>query len=88
MWVTAASLYARPWAHYVRFFTVPSRSMSRSESTLALAPLAPEVSPAMHGADRLIPSARPVNCQALYTINQIFGNATIGLASINLSLRT
>ncbi|KAI1794437.1 hypothetical protein LXA43DRAFT_883692 [Ganoderma leucocontextum] len=30
----------------------------------------------------------PVNCQALYTYNQIFGNATIGLASINLSLRT
>ncbi|KAI0754422.1 hypothetical protein C8Q80DRAFT_1094001 [Daedaleopsis nitida] len=29
-----------------------------------------------------------VNCQALYTYNQIFGNATIGLASINLSLRT
>ncbi|KAI0654401.1 hypothetical protein C8Q70DRAFT_526634 [Cubamyces menziesii] len=31
---------------------------------------------------------RPVNCQALYTYNQIFGNATIGLASINFSLRT
>ncbi|KAH9941757.1 uncharacterized protein BXZ73DRAFT_41701 [Epithele typhae] len=30
----------------------------------------------------------PVNCQALYTVNQIFGNAAIGLASINLSLRT
>ncbi|PIL23356.1 hypothetical protein GSI_14667 [Ganoderma sinense ZZ0214-1] len=30
----------------------------------------------------------PVNCQALYTYNQVFGNATIGLASINLSLRT
>lgn len=30
----------------------------------------------------------PVNCQALYTYNQIFGNASIGLASINLSLRT
>ncbi|KAM5541942.1 hypothetical protein V8D89_004252 [Ganoderma adspersum] len=29
----------------------------------------------------------PVNCQALYTYNQIFGNATIGLASITLSLR-
>jgi len=29
-----------------------------------------------------------VNCQALYTYNQIFGNASIGLASINLSLRT
>ncbi|KAI0642736.1 hypothetical protein C8Q79DRAFT_1003058 [Trametes meyenii] len=31
---------------------------------------------------------QPVNCQALYTYNQIFGNASIGLASINLSLRT
>lgn len=29
-----------------------------------------------------------VNCQALYTYNQVFGNAAIGLASINLSLRT
>ncbi|EIW55076.1 uncharacterized protein TRAVEDRAFT_172735 [Trametes versicolor FP-101664 SS1] len=31
---------------------------------------------------------RPVNCQSLYTYNQIFGNASIGFASINLSLRT
>ncbi|KAG7095374.1 hypothetical protein E1B28_006131 [Marasmius oreades] len=29
-----------------------------------------------------------INCQALYTFNQVFGNASIGLASINLSLRT
>ncbi|KAF7980541.1 hypothetical protein HWV62_37681 [Athelia sp. TMB] len=29
-----------------------------------------------------------INCQALYTFNQLFGNASIGLASINLSLRT
>ncbi|KAI5828285.1 hypothetical protein K523DRAFT_307518 [Schizophyllum commune Tattone D] len=29
-----------------------------------------------------------VNCQGLYTFNQCFGNAAIGLASINLSLRT
>ncbi|TFK26090.1 hypothetical protein FA15DRAFT_667769 [Coprinopsis marcescibilis] len=29
-----------------------------------------------------------VDCQALYTFNQCVGNATIGLASINLSLRT
>lgn len=29
-----------------------------------------------------------VNCQALYTFNQCVGNAAIGLASINLSLRT
>ncbi|PCH35322.1 hypothetical protein WOLCODRAFT_139857 [Wolfiporia cocos MD-104 SS10] len=31
---------------------------------------------------------KPVNCQALYTYNQVFGNSSIGLASINLSLRT
>ncbi|TFK46833.1 hypothetical protein OE88DRAFT_1637724 [Heliocybe sulcata] len=30
----------------------------------------------------------PINCQALYTIIQCFGNASIGLASINLSIRT
>lgn len=30
----------------------------------------------------------PVNCQALYTFNQLFGNAAVGLASVNLSLRT
>ncbi|KAG7448465.1 uncharacterized protein BT62DRAFT_979501 [Guyanagaster necrorhizus] len=29
-----------------------------------------------------------VNCQALYTFNQLAGNAAVGLASINLSLRT
>jgi hypothetical protein len=29
-----------------------------------------------------------VDCQALYTFNQVFGNAAIGLASVNLSLRT
>ncbi|KDR80359.1 hypothetical protein GALMADRAFT_223241 [Galerina marginata CBS 339.88] len=29
-----------------------------------------------------------INCQGLYTFNSCFGNAAIGLASINLSLRT
>jgi len=29
-----------------------------------------------------------VNCQALYVFDQVFGNAAIGFASINLSLRT
>jgi len=29
-----------------------------------------------------------INCQALYTFNQVVGNSAIGLASINLSLRT
>lgn len=29
-----------------------------------------------------------MNCQVLYTFNQIFGNMAIGLASINLSIRT
>ncbi|KAL1746039.1 hypothetical protein HDZ31DRAFT_62599 [Schizophyllum fasciatum] len=32
--------------------------------------------------------SEPVDCQGLYTFNQCFGNAAIGLASINLSLRT
>ncbi|KDQ58625.1 hypothetical protein JAAARDRAFT_674621 [Jaapia argillacea MUCL 33604] len=30
----------------------------------------------------------PINCQALYTFVQFCGNATIGLTSINLSIRT
>lgn len=29
-----------------------------------------------------------IDCQGLYTFNQVFGNATVGLASINLSIRT
>ncbi|KZT71849.1 hypothetical protein DAEQUDRAFT_723454 [Daedalea quercina L-15889] len=29
-----------------------------------------------------------VNCQALYIFNQLFGDAAVGLASINLSIRT
>ncbi|KAK7677696.1 hypothetical protein QCA50_015426 [Cerrena zonata] len=29
-----------------------------------------------------------INCQALYTFNQLAGNAAVGLASINLALRT
>ncbi|KAJ3934157.1 MAG: hypothetical protein NXY57DRAFT_722543 [Lentinula lateritia] len=32
--------------------------------------------------------ATEINCQALYTFNQCVGNAAIGLASINFSLRT
>ncbi|KAL5522673.1 hypothetical protein ACEPAG_8691 [Sanghuangporus baumii] len=31
---------------------------------------------------------KEVDCQALYIFNQVFGNAAIGFASINLSLRT
>ncbi|TFK73442.1 hypothetical protein BDN72DRAFT_734008, partial [Pluteus cervinus] len=31
---------------------------------------------------------RKLNCRALFTFNQIAGNAAIGLASINLSVRT
>ncbi|KAF9500675.1 hypothetical protein BDN71DRAFT_1440121 [Pleurotus eryngii] len=30
----------------------------------------------------------PINCQALYTFNQLAGDAAVGLASINLSIRT
>jgi len=29
-----------------------------------------------------------IDCQSLYTFNSVFGNAAIGLASINLSIRT
>lgn len=29
-----------------------------------------------------------IDCQGLYTFNQVFGNAAVGLASINLSIRT
>lgn len=36
----------------------------------------------------MLPLYSPVNCQALYIFNQVFGNAAIGFASINLSLRT
>ena len=32
--------------------------------------------------------SREIDCQALYIFNQVFGNAAIGFASINLSLRT
>ncbi|KAG9313367.1 hypothetical protein JVU11DRAFT_5683 [Chiua virens] len=31
---------------------------------------------------------KEIDCQGLYTFNQVFGNAAIGLASINLSIRT
>lgn len=31
---------------------------------------------------------REINCQAIYTFNQIAGDAAVGLASINLSIRT
>ncbi|THH06012.1 hypothetical protein EW145_g4382 [Phellinidium pouzarii] len=31
---------------------------------------------------------KEIDCQGLYIFNQVFGNAAIGLASINLSLRT
>ncbi|KAH9947450.1 hypothetical protein B0H21DRAFT_334560 [Amylocystis lapponica] len=33
-------------------------------------------------------STSEINCQALYTFNQFAGNAAVGLASINLSIRT
>ena len=36
----------------------------------------------------LIFYSREIDCQALYIFNQVFGNAAIGFASINLSLRT
>jgi hypothetical protein len=30
----------------------------------------------------------PINCQGLYTFNQVFGNGAIGFASLNLAIRT
>jgi len=33
-------------------------------------------------------SSKEINCQAIYTFNQFAGDAAVGLASINLSLRT
>ncbi|KIJ14731.1 hypothetical protein PAXINDRAFT_12560 [Paxillus involutus ATCC 200175] len=43
---------------------------------------------AMIGALIGVDTAVEVNCQALYVFNQLAGDAAIGLASINLSLRT
>ncbi|KAJ7660371.1 hypothetical protein DFH06DRAFT_1269095 [Mycena polygramma] len=43
---------------------------------------------AMAGILVALDSTTEVNCQALYTFNQLAGNAAVGLASINLSLRT
>lgn len=34
------------------------------------------------------PKSREFNCQALYTFNQLAGDAAVGLASVNLSIRT
>ncbi|KDQ58546.1 hypothetical protein JAAARDRAFT_34363 [Jaapia argillacea MUCL 33604] len=43
---------------------------------------------AMVGIAIALDSTTPVNCQSLYTFNQLTGQATIGFASINLSIRT
>ncbi|KDQ58545.1 hypothetical protein JAAARDRAFT_34361 [Jaapia argillacea MUCL 33604] len=43
---------------------------------------------AMIGIAIALNVAGPVNCQALYTFNQVCGNVAIGMASINLSIRT
>ncbi|KAJ7665966.1 hypothetical protein DFH06DRAFT_263700 [Mycena polygramma] len=43
---------------------------------------------AMAGILVALDSTREVNCQALYAFNQLAGDAAVGLASINLSLRT
>ncbi|KAJ2989485.1 hypothetical protein NUW54_g8769 [Trametes sanguinea] len=52
---------------------------------MSLAPIADRVDP-----HRLIAldTTVEINCQALYTFNQITGQASSGLASINLSIRT
>ncbi|KAJ7597784.1 hypothetical protein C8J56DRAFT_328364 [Mycena floridula] len=43
---------------------------------------------AMAGIAVALDSTTEINCQALYTFNQLAGDAAVGLASINLSLRT
>ncbi|KAJ7741926.1 hypothetical protein DFH07DRAFT_836996 [Mycena maculata] len=43
---------------------------------------------AMAGIAIALDSTTEINCQALYTFNQFAGDAAVGLASINLSLRT
>ncbi|GLB42278.1 hypothetical protein LshimejAT787_1102930 [Lyophyllum shimeji] len=43
---------------------------------------------AMIGIAIALDTTTKINCQALYTFNQIAGNAAVGLASINLSIRT
>ncbi|KAF8162464.1 hypothetical protein K438DRAFT_2025470 [Mycena galopus ATCC 62051] len=43
---------------------------------------------AMAGIAIALDSVKEINCQAIYTFNQFAGDAAVGLASINLSLRT
>jgi len=43
---------------------------------------------AMIGIAIALDTTTKINCQVLYTFNQIAGNAAVGLASINLSIRT
>lgn len=43
---------------------------------------------ALMGITIALDVTKEVNCQALYTFNQCFGNFAIGMASVNLSVRT
>ncbi|KAF5379221.1 hypothetical protein D9615_005962 [Tricholomella constricta] len=43
---------------------------------------------AMIGIAIALDTTTEINCQSLYTFNQLAGNAAVGLASINLSIRT
>jgi len=43
---------------------------------------------AMAGIAVALDTSKEINCQAIYTFNQFAGDAAVGLASINLSLRT
>ncbi|KAG2143049.1 hypothetical protein DEU56DRAFT_255746 [Suillus clintonianus] len=43
---------------------------------------------ALIGIAVALDTPKEINCQALYAFNQLAGNAAVGLASINLSLRT
>ncbi|KAF8636897.1 hypothetical protein AX17_003149 [Amanita inopinata Kibby_2008] len=43
---------------------------------------------AMIGIAIALDTTSEINCQALYTFNQLAGDAAVGLASVNLSIRT
>ncbi|EPQ52087.1 hypothetical protein GLOTRDRAFT_140532 [Gloeophyllum trabeum ATCC 11539] len=43
---------------------------------------------ALIGIAIALDTTTPINCQALYTFNQLTGQSTIGFASINLAIRT
>ncbi|KAK7677697.1 hypothetical protein QCA50_019388 [Cerrena zonata] len=47
-----------------------------------------ELTPILGGSLIALDTTQEINCQSLYIFNQLAGNAAVGLASINLALRT